>query len=160
MKRLVSTGHTNYGFWLIRLLTWDGLLPLCTAVAPYAIKLLFPKQPEAMDIAAVGVAIAALLLRISAGNRHIASNHCSEEVRHLQSCAFVLGIVPLLLMDCFIIVEHQLPGGGPLAHCKDLGPLAIWISFYLTMMAIAMYPGRTSAVRDDWEEYQQIGGQE
>jgi hypothetical protein len=157
---MTMVGRVDYRSWFLRLLTWDGVLPLCIAVVPNAVKLIIPNRPEAIAATAVLLPIAAFLLRVSAGNRHIASNHCSKGVRFLQSCVFVLGILPLIMIDCFIILDHVLPGGMRIANREDYIACAILIAFYLTTMAIAMYPGRTSAISDDWEEPRQIGAEE
>jgi hypothetical protein len=147
---MTAAGRVNYVSWLLRLLSWDGLLPLCIAVAPNGVKLLFPNQPEAIAAAAVLLPIAAFLLRVRAGTRHIASNHCSKGVRFLQYCVFALGITPLIMIDCFIVLDHVQPGGlFAIRTPEDRLFLAILITFYLTTMAIAMYPGRTIPVADE-----------
>jgi hypothetical protein len=147
----MALGHVNYGSWFLRVLAWDGVLPAFIAFAPTGVEVLFPNHRGAVEITAVTLPIAAFGLRIRAGKRHIASNRCSEVVRFFQFCAFCLGILPLVLVDCFMILSHLMPG-AMFETYTDILICAITVSVYLTLMAVAMYPGRAIPSALDWED--------
>lgn len=150
MKRHEVTGYelevaverVNYASWLRRLIAWDGLLPVGILIVPTGIEILFPNNRGLLEIAAVALPIAALLLRVRAGKHYIASNQCSMAVRRFQYCVFCFGILPLVLVDCFMILSHLIPKGAALVDDSDLLVLVIFFAIYLSSMAIAMYPGR------------------
>jgi hypothetical protein len=148
---MMAIGHVSYRKWLFRLLAWDGLLPACIAFAPIAVELIHPHNRGAIEITSVTLPVAAFLLRVRAGKRHIDSNQCSGLVRCFQFCALGLAIVPLILIDCFIILSHLMPKGAPFARNEWL----VWpilLGFYLTLMAVAMYPGRTPPPALQWDD--------
>jgi hypothetical protein len=148
----MSVGPVNYGSWFIRVVSWDAVLPFCLLFVPKLIELGFPNQRGVMEVTAVTVPIAAFLLRIRAGWRHIMTNRCSDVVQHLQFFVFCLGILPLVLLDCFMILSHLMPQGALLSTNADFIVLAIVFAIYLTLMTIAMYPGRAIASPVDWDE--------
>jgi hypothetical protein len=137
----MSLGRVNYCVWLLRVLAWDTLLPLIVAFVPYAIHLLLPKQRGILEVVAVTLPILAFFLRIRAGKPQIATNQCSERARAVQFGVFLLGVLPLVLVDCFMILSHLMPQGSLFATKTDLFIWATIALFYLTCMAIAMYPG-------------------
>ncbi len=132
----------NYGKWLFRLITWDGLLPGCVVLAPIVIGFLFPNNRVPIELAAVILPIAGFFIRIRVGARHIASNHCSITVRWFQLCCFVLGVFPLVLFECFLMLTHVMP--ALIMNWTDIAVCAILFAIYLTLMAIAMYPGQVA----------------
>ncbi len=147
----MSDERVNYGSWLLRLIAWDSLLPACLMLAPLVIETLFPKQRGIMEITAVILPIGAFFLRIRAGKRYIASNRCSQKVRWFQHGALYLGIMPLVLIDCVIILSHLMPKGALLASAGDRIVLGLMFGFYLALMAIAMYPGKDDPLwSDEW----------
>ncbi len=112
-----TKGRVNYREWLFRVATWDILVVLCITLIPAVLVLVLPrnpnafwKQPGAVALAAAILPPIAFLVRIKAGRRHIASNRCSGIFRLLQLCVFFIGIVPLLVADCLVVVSHDLPG--------------------------------------------------
>ena len=135
--------EVNFGVWLLRLVTWDGLLPACVVLLPTAIEVLLPNNRAAIEITAVVLPITGFFLRIRAGRRQIASNNCGRKFRVVQFCAFCLGILVLTLVDAVLILSHVMPQG---AVCADRSDVIVWtalISVYLMAMGIAMYPGAT-----------------
>ena len=69
---------------------------------------------------------------------------------------FCVGILPLVLMDCFLILSHLMPRGS----IFTAGEWPIWASMlaiYLTSMAVAMYPGRTGAPQCEWDDVAALG---
>jgi hypothetical protein len=55
-------------------------------------------------VTAVTPPIAAFLVRVRTGSRHIESNLCTERFQRFQFVVFCVGILPLVLMDCFLIL--------------------------------------------------------
>lgn len=135
----------NFIEWPVRIVSWDGMLPLCVAFAPTVVALLLPGKRGAIEITAIVVPVTAFFLRVSAGRRHIASNRCSTSIRVLQGWAFALATLALVFGDCLMILTRLLPA-------KDLfSPAELWLMvavsypLYLMAMAFAMYPGRSDA---------------
>ncbi|HVA50266.1 MAG TPA: hypothetical protein VNH11_28185 [Pirellulales bacterium] len=138
---MLVIARIDFGFWLRRVVTWDALLPIVIWVAPSVIEVLLPNRRGAMEIAALVLPIAAVFLRFRAGMRHIASNRCSRLVRGVQVAVFMVGMLPLILFDCFMILSHNMPALGPMP-AEDVIVWSILLSIYVTAMVIAMYPGR------------------
>jgi hypothetical protein len=148
----MSVGHVNYGSWFIRVISWDAILPFCLFLAPTLIEFCFPNRRGVMEVIAVTLPVAAFLLRARAGWHHITTNKCSDLVQRFQFFVFCIGILPLVLFDCFMILSHLMPH-GPLNLTHDaLLILASVFAVYLMLMAVAMYPGRTTLSPDDWED--------
>jgi hypothetical protein len=143
----MAVRRVNFGSWLLRILTWDGLLPASVVLVPTVIESLLPNNRGAIELAAVAIPIAGFFLRVSAGKRQIASNNCDPACRVLQFCAFFLGILVLTLIDAVVILSHVMPQGAAFADETDCIVWAILVAVYLSSMGIAMYPGRTEADR-------------
>jgi hypothetical protein len=153
-------GRVDYGSWALRVIAWDAVLPACIAFLPLGVKLLFPDRRGVMEVTAVILPIVALLLRFRAGKRHVASNRCPKAVQRFQFCVFCLGILPLALVDCVIILSDLMPKGALFATEEDRTIWAILLSIYLGSMIIAMYPGRTIPSPDGSDDpfaFQEIG---
>ena len=129
----------NYGVWLWRVISWDTLLPAAMIFAPSAILWVAPNRQGFMEIAAVSLPIVAFFLRVSAGRRQIAKNQCSTRVRRIQFGIFCVGIFPLVLFDCFMILG-ELANVGPGWDYDTVIALAVMIAIYLSAMVIAMFP--------------------
>ena len=132
----------DFPSWLLRVLKWDGILPVCIVLIPSVIALLVPNRRGAIEMTAVIVPIAAFFIRFRAGKRHIESNNCGETMKVYQLCVFSLAIVALMLVDAFIVLSHVMPQRGGFVTTEDLLTLGIPIAIYLSLMAFAMYPGR------------------
>ena len=129
--------------------------PYCHFVcfcAPTLIDFCFPNRRGVMEITAVTLPVAAFLLRARAGWRHITTNKCSDLVQRFQFFVFCIGILPLVLFDCFMILSRLMPHGDPNATHDELLVLGSAFAAYLVLMAIAMYPGRTIPIPDDWDD--------
>jgi hypothetical protein len=139
----MAEGRVGFGTWALKVLTWDAVLPACVVFIPMGVQLLLPGRRGAIEITAVILPIAALFLRFRAGKRHIDSNRCSRRGKLIQLSVFCLGILPLVLTDCFFILSELMPRGALIAHRRDQIALAVLFSIYLVAMIVAMYPGRT-----------------
>jgi hypothetical protein len=132
----------NYALWFWRIISWDALLPAAMILAPFAIRWVVPNRQGFMEIAAVTLPILAFFLRVSAGKRQIAHNRCSMKVRRIQFGVFCVGIFPLVLFDCFMMLGALAGNGRP--DDDTIKALAVMIGIYLSAMTLAMYPGRAS----------------
>lgn len=138
---MIVIARIDFGSWLRRIVTWDGLLPIVMWLAPWGIEAVLPNRRGAIEIAAVVLPIVAVFLRFHAGMRQITSNRCAKFVRGVQIAVFVIGILPLVLFDCFMMLAHLMPAGGPMP-AEDVIVWSVFLLIYLTAMTIAMYPGR------------------
>jgi hypothetical protein len=143
--------RVNYRSWLLRILTWDTVLPVAVVFIPNGIALLFPNRRGILEVTSVVLPVGAFLLRLVAGKRQIALNRCSEIVRKFQFCIFFLGILPLVLIDCVVILSHLMPDGALFATNTDRLVWTVLIAIYLVSMAVAMYPGSARAETNQYE---------
>jgi hypothetical protein len=118
------------------------LLPAFILLLPGAIELAFPNHPGFIEAAAVALPIAAFFLRVVAGMRQIATNHCGDSIRRLQRVILVIGVLPLIVVDFLVVGAHLMPPGA-LAEA-DWKFWAIFLMIYLTAMVVVMYPGRAT----------------
>lgn len=130
---------TMLATWLLRVFTWDGILPFCILAIPYVIHWALPNKRGLIEITAVALPIVAFFTRVIVGNRHIASNNCSHSFRKFQFGVFFLTIIVFIMVDCVMILSHLMPN-APL-NDTDYLIFAILIGLYLLAMAVAMYPG-------------------
>lgn len=145
-----TTTRINYVRWLLRVLTWDTLLPVGISILPRAIDLVLPNQPRLIDFASVVAPIVAIFLRLRAGGQQISSNQCSELVQGWQAFVFCFAIFPLVLVDSLLILWPALPKGGRIMQPDDWKIFIYPGAFYLAGMIIAMYPGRSPATTKSW----------
>lgn len=138
-----SASRVSYRAWLLRILTWDMVLPAFVAFGPLGLMLLFPNQRLVVELSAMILPVVAFLWRLHAGWRQIALNHCSAVVQRIQFGVFVLGIMPLAIIDCLLILSSLLPKGRMFASNDALIDWAFLFGVYLSCMAIAMYPGKS-----------------
>ena len=143
-------GKVDVGSWLLTVATWDSLLPLCVLTVPYLIGILVPNNRGAIEVAATVMPITAFFIRFVVGRRHIASNQCGVIVRRVQLCFLGLGIVVLVLIDAVLILSHVMPKGAAWNNPTDRMVWAVLGSVYLISMTVAMYPGRTTAIRSPY----------
>jgi hypothetical protein len=154
----MSIRHVNYRFWLLRVITWDAILPVVVAVVPAVIIFFFPNRRGFIEITSVTLPVGAFLLRSITGKRQIARNRCSQAVRTFQFCVFVIGILPLVLVDCFMVLSHLMPDGALFATKTDRLVLAVLAAIYLVCMVVAMYPGSdTTEETETWSDEYPIG---
>ncbi len=149
---MMTLGRVNDGAWLFRVLAWDAVLPACVAFVPVGIGLVWPNRRGALELAAVLLPVAAFLLRMRAGRRHIASNRCLKPVQRVQFVAFCFGILTLALIECVLMLSGLMPKGTLFTNPGDRQVWAVLFSVYLAAMVVAMYPGRAEAVPEDEDE--------
>ena len=136
------TMTTDIRKWIFRIVTWDGLLPAAIWLSPLAVQFLIPDRRGAVELTAVFLPVAAVVLRFHAGQKRIWLNHCRPGMQRLQLAALCLGIFLLMFIDAVMILSHIMPKGAAFAANSDR---IIWAVFYLTYvfsMAVAMFPGR------------------
>lgn len=129
--------------WIMRLITWDGLLPALVWLSPYVIGVLLPNHDKAIEAAAILIPILALLFRFYLGTQYIFSNHCSCRFRKVQLVLFCIGLLLLLLIDSLMILSSilpQMPRDHPV-HFKEQVFMVGFFSLYFILMIVAMYPG-------------------
>ena len=124
--------------WLIRLATWDGLLPLALWLVPLVIRTAFPRHRELYETVGILLPIVVLFMRFFFGFRMIKSNHCVFWVRCLQTMALCMGILVMIIVDVLLMMSHEM---GPMRG-GDQQFLAISIGSYVALMAFATFPGR------------------
>src|ERR1039457_3036252 len=106
-------------WWLLRVVAWDGLLPVGVVLAASLIALLLLNNLgfHAMSIilltSFILLPVSAFLIRYIAGRRQISRNNCSESTRERQFVVFVFGIFILALVEAWLIFLHLFPNGGP-----------------------------------------------
>jgi hypothetical protein len=140
-SRLARAGHVDYVGWFLRLLGWDIVLTAVVAIAPVIVQLVLPGNRDAIDLIAVPLPIAALILRACSGWHHIQANGCDLEMRQQQTSALMLALVMLLTFDTMMIMSHIMPAPAPLAPIDYFIYGGLFV-LYLGLMAFAMYPGR------------------
>ena len=138
----------KYLRWLLRIATWDGLLPICVAFAPLGIKLAFPGLRGAVEITAVVLPISAFFFRVKIGLRHFVANRHVWIVRMLQAATFTMAIFLLVFLECFVILSHIMPAGALFVAKEDRVVGAMLYSLYLGSMAFALFPGPNGDTTD------------
>ena len=144
--------------WILRLITWDGLLPAFVWLIPYVVGILFPNMPGMIEFFGVAVPIAAFLIRLYVGQRFISSNHCGTVMRALQLGVFFIGILVLVCIDSMMILAHAGPGGVRMATRTDLIVIVVSFAIYFMSMAFSMYPGYETSTdgtidNDPWSNF-------
>jgi hypothetical protein len=138
--------------WILRLITWDGLLPAFVWLIPYVVGSVFPNMPGLIEF------FAAFLIRLYVGQRFISSNHCGTVMRGLQLGVFFIGILILVGIDSMMILTHTGPRGVRMATQTDLIVGLVAFTIYFVSMAFSLYPGyETSAhgtiENDPWSNF-------
>jgi len=132
--------------WLIRLITWDGVLPVTVWLVPFLIRSVIPNNRAAIEYTALFLPIVAFVVRFQVGRRYISSNDCGAVLRCFQVTVFCFGIILLVLIDFFVMLSHVMPK----EVASSMEALIVWaVSYgiYLAAMAFAMYPGSSRSVR-------------
>ena len=137
----------NYGAWLWRVFTWDGVIALALMAAPLVLQQVLREDGEIDNrddreamLAAIFIPIGALLLRFWIGSRHLALNRCGDRFLQFQSFCFFAGLFAMLLGECIVLSVHDMLPPGDFVI-----PLVMILPFYavyLACMTVAMYPGR------------------
>jgi hypothetical protein len=136
----MSHDRLNVSNWIIRVLTWDTILPLILIAVPHTVHWLFPQAGKVIEVLGVLLPIVAFFVRLPIGLRHIADNHCPPWLRAIQQVALFLGIFGLVIVDAALILQIKV--------LEENGRFAMLIIFsvvtfclYLPCMVLAMYPG-------------------
>lgn len=132
------TPQLNYVTWVMRLIAWDGALPLAALFLPMALERLLPNRPE-LGLLEVAVLIAVFFLRVRAGCKHIDTNHCGDSMRLAQVMVLLCAVFLLIFIDTMLIF---IPAVGLPNVWTEWLVLTIPFAIYLTAMAFVMYPGR------------------
>jgi hypothetical protein len=136
-------GRIDYWTWFVRLMTWDGVLPLVLGLVPLAVGVAIPNCRGAMETTAVALPVAAFLMRSWAGLWFIRTNNCCAKTREFQGVAFAIALFLLLFFDAISILAHVMPSGAVFATWLGFFVfMALFQAMYLGLMAIALYPGR------------------
>src|SRR5262245_32440927 len=98
----MAVGRVSYRSGLLKVIAWDGMLPLIIILVPRAIELLVPRNRGAIEFAGVMLPIALFFVRFVVGKRHIVTNRCGAAFRCVQLCALCFGILVLLLIDSMV----------------------------------------------------------
>jgi hypothetical protein len=132
---------TNFSRWMFRLFAWDGLLPAAVWSLPLLLRWCLPGNRGIIELVAVVLPVVGFFVRFYVGTRYIFSNGCGKLLRGCQVVSLVFGILVLVLIDCVMMLTHVMPPGEAFATKQDV---LIWTglyTFYLSMMALALYPG-------------------
>jgi hypothetical protein len=135
--------RVNYGAWLLRLLTWDGLLPAIVILTPEIAKQIMPHRPQAIEFISCIAPIAAFILRLFVAGRHLYSNDCTDQMRDRQFAFLCYAVMALLVIDIYVLLARDLPAGAMFANTFNL---ILWtgvFTIYFVCIAVATYPGRT-----------------
>ena len=129
------------GTWILRLVGWDGLLPVTIVVVPYLVRLALPQFPNAIAVVAVVLPIAAFFWRLYAGACHISTNRCGEFFRGVQSIALFIGVLIMVLVDALLLCVQDLPGNLLWRDPAAIRMVGTMYAIYFACMVIAVYPG-------------------
>jgi hypothetical protein len=140
----------NIRLWLLRLVTWDGALPMVVWLSPLLIRIILPNNQRALEQIVVVIPVVSLILRFVAGVRFINSNNCTQTFRNIQKYALGLGLFLLLLIDiAFLFQFHFAPVGvrvvNPIARliCNAV------VALYFLSMIVALYPGSAQSTMEE-----------
>lgn len=128
--------------WISRVFRWDGLLPVAILLIPLALRLLFPNQRWAIELASILLPVCGFVIRFVVGCHFIGTNHCGDTFRALQSICLVIGLGKMALLDCVIILSILMPQGALMMNARDIAISVGLYGLYLLLMIVAMYPGR------------------
>jgi len=150
------TGYVNYRLWLCRLIAWDGILPAFVLLTPIiGLMLLGPLNADiVIVVASVFVPNVVLIMRMKLGVRHIQSNNCSALLKTVQCIFLLVAIFILFCCDVLLVIIHLMPAGQAFEK-NQWSIFGLGYCVYLTLMSIAMYPGRTPI-----DEFDQVVGED
>lgn len=138
-----SGGTVNYRGWLVSVVCWDGILPVCILATPQLALSLGVDRPV-IESLSITMPIVAFFVRIEVGRRRIAGNHCAPILRCFQFVVFFLAAVHLVCIDALMLVSMEMYNGRLWANPADLIVWCILLSIYFFAMVFALYPGRVS----------------
>jgi NADH:ubiquinone oxidoreductase subunit 6 (subunit J) len=131
--------------WLLRLATWDGLLPAAVWGASTVLLAVLPRKEEAVVLTVAILPAAALIVRFYVGRRMIDTNACTPGFRKVQLVCLCAGLLVLTLLDTLLMTLFTLELPQPANPTEELAAVAIIVAMfytpYLLFLAVAMYPG-------------------
>ena len=128
--------------WLITLFSYDGLLP-ATVVGLPAVMFYLGFPPVAIELTAIILPIVAYFYRMVIGLKMIDGNGCPNWLRGIQRITLFIALIPLVLVDAFMIVTWRIPRNG-LGWGDLIVALYIYL-FYLALMVLVTFPGKSSS---------------
>lgn len=137
----MTPGPVDHRGWAARVLGWDLVVPALIAAVPALVELGLPGRRGPQEVLGVALPIAAFFLRLRAGRRQIDGNRCGPTTRRWQFAVFCVGVLPLIVVDCLLILVGTMPNARMFTR-EDLAAWVVMLSIYLTSMTFAMYPGR------------------
>ena len=125
------------------MLTWDGLVPVGLILISRVFQLFVGGGNGAIELLAIFLPVAALLVRLYLGVQSIGENDCAPLVRAGQLGLLILAMLALGVFECVLILaSHAPPGNGPFDRADDLQVWYGLLAAYVTCVTVAMYPGR------------------
>ena len=141
---LPGHGRTvDYRGWLVSVLCWDGILPICILATPQLAISLGAGRPVT-EFLSISMPIVAFFVRIEVGRRRIVANQGGSILRCFQFVVFFLAAVHLVCIDTLMLVSMEMNNGRLWANQADLLVWCILLLIYFLAMLFALYPGRTS----------------
>jgi hypothetical protein len=154
MKNSIATtlpARVNYAEWFWRVASWDGILPLLMLAVSPVIRMTLPRLDDRFVMGFnVSLMVIAFFIRLATAAIFIASNRCSDRLRHWQQLSLVFGLYGLMFFECFYFAAtlHGVSNGNRFSN--SIGDwIAISFPFwaiYLPCLTFAMYPGCESVL--------------
>ncbi len=137
-----SKGTVDYRGWLIGVINWDGVLPICVVALPQ-IAMAYGAKQSVTESLSIAAPVLAFFVRMYVGYRRIAANHCGPLLRCAQFAVFFLTAMYLVCLDTVVLITLEMRNGRLVETVGELGELAVLFSFYFFGMLLALYPGRS-----------------
>ena len=146
-------GRLNWTDWLLRVLTWEGLVPATVFFGSMAIAIL--SKHDFWLIIGTGILLPSIacVVRFRSGMRTIETNNCHPFTRFWQMKSLIIGVIIMGFMEGLYIIYSTKPGLGLLGGGNDTH---IWIGFllaYLLLLTFATYPGLSSNTLYDSDDF-------
>ncbi len=135
----------NYSQWILRIIGWDGILPVFVASLSVAVAFIFGNNRPLAETLMVVLPIVALLFRFTIGRKHIRRNYCGEMFKGIQTGALGLAVLILLFADFFVVLTAFIPKNRRHPPPEDVPIYIVALTIYLVLVVFAMYPGREPA---------------
>jgi|GEM_PF-676391 len=137
--------------WLLRLLMWDGVLPLVVWACPAFFRWWLKNNEMNVIFTASIIPSVALVVRYYMAMGYIKQNRCGPWTKRFQTYTLRVALVYLVCLESLLIMMQELP------ELKDIDPGAVLFLvtaylIYLLPMAFVLYPGKEqSRVSGDLE---------
>lgn len=132
----------DYFSWFIRVLAWDGFMPVVIIVTPFLVQKYFPNNRNAVEFTGIMLPLVGFIFRFFAGWIHIFSNHCGRVFRALQFGVLCFGLLSIIIIDTIFVLFHGREKDAFVSSADYLTCAGLYL-IYLTSMIFAMYPGKT-----------------